>query len=372
MNGVDTTDGPTPTVPMDGEMTFGELIHVLRARLWMIALASILVGGAAFGITFAIAPTFTASTNFMPPQQAQSGAASALASLGALGGLAAGAVGVKSPAEQYVSLMQSVTVSDRLVDQYKLMGVYEAKLRVEAREELARRVRISVGKKDGLISVEVDDTDPARAAAMANSYVEELRRMTSLLAVTEAQQRRAFFEMQLKQTRDRLVTAQEALQSSGFNPGALKAEPKAAAEAFARLKAELTATEVRLETLRSSLVEGAPEVRQQRALAAALREQLSKASATTEAAGGPDYISRYREYKYQESLFELFARQFEQARIDESREGGLIQVVDVATPPERKSKPKRSLIALAAAFCTAVAMMVFFVGRHSLRQPRAR
>ena len=269
--------------------------------------------------------------------------------------------------------MESVTVSDRLVDKFELMSVYKEKLRVDAREELARRVRISVGKKDGLISVEADDIDPARAAAIANSYVAELRRLTGVLAVTEAQQRRVFFDDQLKQSRERLVAAQQALQASGFNAGALKAEPKAAAEAYAKLKAELTATEVRLQSLRAALTEEAPEVRQVRALASALRDQVSKASANTDPASGPDYISRYREFKYQETLFELFARQYEQARSDESREGGLIQVVDVATAPERKSKPKRSLIAVTTTFCVAVSLMVFFVGSYSLkRKPTVR
>jgi len=366
MSGVSMTEQELQRAGAEAEMTLGELFQVLRKRLWLIASASLGAGALALGITFAIAPTFTASTTFMPPQQAQSGAASALASLGALGGIAAGAVGVKSPAEQYVALMQSVTVSDRIVEQFKLMSVYDSKLKVDARRELASRVRIGLGKKDGLISVEVDDSDPERAAGIANRYVDELRRMTSVLAVTEAQQRRAFFEEQLKQTRQLLVQAQQALQQSGFNSGALKAEPKTAAEAYAKLKAELTTTEVRLETLRASLTEDAPEVRQLRALATALREQLIRASANTEGPAGSDYISRYREFKYQETLFDLFARQYEQARIDESREGSLIQVVDVATPPERKSKPKRGFIAVATSFCVAVVLMVFVVGSHTL------
>ena len=117
------------------------------------------------------------------------------------------------------------------------------------------------------------------------------------------------------------MQAQQALQASGFNPGALKAEPKAAAESFARLRAEATAAEVRLQALRNSLTNDAPEVQQQQAALAALRDQLTRAAQTTDAAGGADYIGRYREFKYQETLFELYARQFELARVDESREG---------------------------------------------------
>ena len=140
----------------------------------------------------------------------------------------------------------------------------------------------------------------------------ELRRLTSELALTEAQQRRAFFEGELKQTQIKLTEAQQILQSSGFNPGALKAEPKAAAEGYATLKAQATAAEVKLQTMRRSLADSAPELQQQTTLLGALRAQLLKLEgATSGAKNDSDYISRYREYKYQETLFELFSKQFE-------------------------------------------------------------
>ena len=201
--------------------------------------------------------------------------------------------------------------------------------------------------EDGLITLEASAKDPVMAAGIANQYVDELRRLSSELVLTEAQQRRAFFENQLKQTHAKLIEAQQVLQGSGFNPGALKAEPKAAADAYARIQAEVTASEVRVQTLRGSLAETAPELQQQVAQLAALRDQLHKLEGSASTAGDGDYVSHYREYKYQEALYELFAKQFESARIDESREGGLIQVVDIATTPEHKSKPKRAFIAVA-------------------------
>ena len=343
----------------DDGISLTEISRLLLERWKLLVFGPLLIGLAALGITFLIAPTFTASTTFMPPQQAQSNAASALASLGALGGLAGNLGGVSSPGERYVALMQSVTLSDRIVDQFKLMDMYEAKFRVDARKELAGNVRIALGKKDGLITVEVDDHSPQRAADMANRYVDELRRMTGTLAVTEAQQRRMFFERYLQQSRDRLAQAQQALEASGFNPGALKAEPKAAAEAYARLKAETTAAEMRLALLRSSLADGAPEVRRQQAAVAALRDQLARSERATDSSGGPDYVGKYREFKYQETLFDVYARQFELARADESREGALIQVVDPATPPERKAKPKRAQIALASTLVALIALAAF-------------
>ena len=350
-------------------MSISELLGVLREHLKLLTIAPLAAGLLALGITMLIAPTFTAVTTFMPPQQSQSGAASALASLGSLAGLAGGAAGISSPGERYVALMQSVKVSDRIVEQFKLMDVYDEKFRVDARKQLAANVRIALGKKDGLITVEVDDKSQQRAADMANRYVDELRRMTGTLAVTEAQQRRAFFERQLQQSRDRLVQAQQALQSSGFNAGALKAEPKAAAEAYARIKAETTAAEMRLQVLSGTMADNTPEVRQQQTILTALRAQLARAEQATDTSAGPDYVGRYREFKYQETLFELYARQFELARADESREGALIQVVDAATPPEKKSKPKRAITAVATTLIALLALMAFVLVRYSMRRP---
>ena len=352
-------------------LTLGNMLSALRAKLALLTLGPPIAGGAALALTMLIAPTFTASTTFMPPQQSQNGAASVLASLGSLAGLAGGSA-ARSSGDQYIALMQSNTISNRLIDHFKLMEVFDLKLRTDARKELSTRVHFSLGKKDGLITVEVDDQNPQRAADIANSYVEELRRLTGLLAVTEAQQRRVFFERQLQQSRNLLVQAQQALQTSGFNPGALKAEPKAAAELYAQLKAQTAANEIRLQVMRGTLADDTPEVRRQQATLAALRAQLARTEQPADSSGGPDYIGKYREFKYQETLFELYARQFELARMDESREGALIQVVDPATPPESKSRPKRSAIALGTALLVALLLVIWVLLRQARRNGNER
>lgn len=334
----------------------------------LIFFGALAIGLLALGITFIIKPTYTARTVFLPPQQQQSGAAAALASLGGLASLAGGVAGLRTPADQYAALMQSVTITDRLIDSFQLVQVYKVEFKTDARLKLEQATRIAVGKKDGLIAVEVDDKDPQRSADLANRYVEELRRMVSTLAVTEAQQRRAFFDAELKKARDRLTEAQTVLQASGFNAGSLRAEPKAAAEGYARLKAEVTAAEVRLQTLRSTLSDTTPEVQRQAAALSALRGQLNKLEVSTDSAAGSDYLGKYREFKYQETLFELFARQYELARLDESREGPLLQVVDPAALPEVKSKPRRGRTAVVITVVAGVLLMVLVSLRASWRR----
>jgi len=367
------TPRPTPREPgAASPMTWRSGVDELRRHLRLLLVGPALAGAVAVGVTFVIAPTYTATTIFLPPQQSQSAAASALSSLSSLAGLAGGVMNSRSPVDQYVSMMQSATVSDRIIDRFKLLEVYESEFRVDARKELSKNVRILIGKKDGLVTVEVDDESPQRAAEMANAFVEELRRLTDTLAVTEAQQRRVFFETQLRNIRAQLVQAQQDLQASGFNPGALKAEPKAAAEAYAKLKAEATAAEVRLQILRGSLADNATEVRQQAAAVAALREQLARSEQAADPRGGADYVGKYREFKYQETLFELYARQYELARVDEGREGALVQVIDAATPPERRSRPKRTWTLVAASTTTLLLLSLLLLARRALGPMAAR
>lgn len=339
---VPSTDG---TYNVDPRM----LAQAVKAKWVRILTSAVLTGGVALAVTFVLPPTFTARTSFLPPQQQQSAAASALASLGALSGLTGMGSSLKSPGDQYVSLLRSVTVSDRIIDRFDLMKVYDVRYRDDAHRELAKNVRIALGKKDGLIVLEADAHTAQVAADMANRYVDELRKISTDLALTEAQQRRRFFESEMKRTKDQLAQAQSALQSSGFNPGAIRAEPKVAAERYARLQAEITAAQVKLQAMRQSLTDSAPEVGQQMALLNALQRQLSALEQQSDSAQPADYLTHYRDFKYQEALFEIFSKQYELARVDESREGALIQVVDGAQPPERKSKPKRTVIVGGAA-----------------------
>jgi len=355
-----------PADVAEDEISLLDLLQVVVDNLRLLLLGPLVVGLAALGFSFTIAPTFTAKTQFLPPQQQQSAAASMLASLGSLGSLA-GAAGIKNPSDQYVAFLKSVSVRDALIERFKLIERYNAKAKADAQQALTGNTRIASGK-DGLISVEVDDKDPQFAADIANAHVDELRKLLARLAVTEAQQRRVFFEKQLAQTKDNLVKAEQALKSTGVNSSALKSTPAAAVETVARLKAMISAQEVKLASMRGYLSESAPDFKLALNELAAYRSQLAKAEENEPAStSATDYVARFRDYKYHETLFELFAKQYELARVDESREGAVIQVLDVAQPPERKSKPKKALIAIIATLATGFALLLWVFVRQALR-----
>ena len=374
------TDTPyAPTEPEDDEISLLDLLQTIVDNLRLLVLGPLVVGLVALGISFAIPPTFTAKTQFLPPQAQQSAAASMIASLGSLGGLAGAAAGLKNPADQYLAYMKSVTLQDALIARFKLQERYEAKTKTDTRLALTEAVRVASGK-DGLMSVEVDDKEPQFAADLANAHVEELRKLLGQLAVTEAQQRRLFFEKQLTQAKDNLALAEVALKATGISSSVLKSNPVSAVAAVAGLKAQVTAQEVKVGAMRGYLAETAPDFKLAMNDLANLRSQLAKqekdepaSNSTADAAGGKgagDYVTKYREYKYQETLFELFSKQFEIAKVDESREGAVIQVLDAAEAPERKAKPKKAMIAIIATLAAGFALLLFVFIRQALRNAK--
>lgn len=345
-----TFSQPQSGAPVSDHTTKGaslsDCFDALRPH-WKHLLATLVVStGAAYGLTYLIPPTFTARTVLISPQQQQSSAAAAMASISALSGLAG--ANLKSQADQYVALLQSVSIADKLVERFKLREVYAVDYLTDARRDLRENTRVFAGKKDGLITVEVDDQDPKRAADMANAYITELRSLSARLAISEAKQRRVFFEEQLKSTRDSLVAAQQRMEGSGLSATAIKSEPKAAADAYANARAEVAALEMRLAASRRQYTENSSVIQQQLAALQSAQSQLRAMEKPLPPVGQAGYLSAYREFKYQEALFDIFSRQFELAKLDEARDGTTFQVIDSATAPERKSKPKRSVIAAVA------------------------
>lgn len=370
-NSVNDNQSAENNLPMgmqdDDEISLLDLLQTIVDNLRLLVLGPLAVGITALGVSFLIPPTYTAKTQFLPPQQQQSAAASMLASLGSLVGAVGG---IKNPADQYLAYMKSVTFQDSLIDRFKLLERFEAKTKTDARLALTGSVR-AVSGKDGLISVEVDDKDPKFAAELANAHVEELGKLLGKLATTEAQQRRLFFEKQLNQAKDKLIQSEIALKATGVSGSVLKSNPASAVAAVAGLQAAVTAQEVKLGAMRGYLTETAPDFKQAMKELANLKAQLVKQEKDSPSNGGKsttegDYITKYREFKYNETLFELFSKQFELAKVDEAREGAVIQVLDAAERPERKARPKNAMIAIIASFVSGFALLLFVFIRQAL------
>ncbi|MEY4766862.1 MAG: hypothetical protein RI907_3535 [Pseudomonadota bacterium] len=347
-----------------------DLFEIFAPRLGLIVLLPLLVTVLNYGYLKTKPDVFTSTARFMPPPQQQSNAAALLQGLGGtLGGLASASGAIKNPADQYVAMLRSRSIQDALIDRFKLMDGAGGLSRERVRTQVMGALRVEISK-EGLIEVSYTAAEPKRAAEMANASIEELRNLLGRLSVTEAQQRRVFFEKHLREAKDNLIRAEQALQQVGVNPAMLRTtSPQFALEGVARLTAQIAALEVRMNAMRGYMTDASPEMQQARAELNALRGQLSAANKDMPVQGADrgQYVARYREFKYQETLFELFARQYELARVDESREGPAVQVLDSAVPPEVRSGPKRLRSALVAGGFTLLALLVQVFVSHRLR-----
>ncbi|MDE2310535.1 MAG: lipopolysaccharide biosynthesis protein, partial [Betaproteobacteria bacterium] len=332
-----------------------------------------LTGGAAILaviVSLLMPNIYTGKTVILPPQQSSSSAASMLlGQLGGLAGAAGGALGIKNPSDLYVGMLKSRTVADALIQRFKLMELYEAKTMAAARTALEGATVVTAGK-DGFIAIEYSDKDTKLAAAIANAYVEELDRLSQSLAVTEAAQRRLFFEKQLKGVHEGLDRAELAMKEMQEKTGVIQLEGQSGAilSAEAGLRAQIAAKEIELSAMRTFATEQNPDYLRTEQMIASLRGQLSKLERGNQIGDGEmtskgkipamavEYIHKMRDLRYYEKLFDFMTQQVVAAKIDEAKDTAIIQVVDKALPPEKKSKPKRALIVL---LTTAVA---FFLG----------
>jgi tyrosine-protein kinase Etk/Wzc len=358
------------------EVSLVDMAAVLGRRKRMIAgatLAAMVLSGV---VAFLIPPSYTAEAVILPPQPDQSsqllmmGSTAGLAGLG--GGLGSSLAGglLRNPAEMYIGILKSRTIADALIARFRLQEVYGSKGLTSARKALARHTDIATGK-DYLITIRVEDRDRTRAARIANAYVDELHNQNSRLALTSASQRRLFFEQQLADEKNALADSEIAMKKMQQASGLVfpSGQSDALMRAIAALRAEIASREVQLQGVRTYATGDNPQAQMLESTLAGLHKQLDK----LEAGGGEDlviparqlpetglvYLRKMRDFRYHESLFELLAKQYEAARIDEAKEAPLLQVVDSAVVPDRKSWPPRSLFVVAGGLLALIAASLF-------------
>lgn len=353
----------------------------------MIACVVLITTALATVVAFLWPPKYKAESVILTPQQTQSslGAMAQLTGLGqgsALSGLSLLAgFGLRSPGDLYVGILESRTIADALVNKFHLKQVYGAKDYYSTRKKLARNTNIKAGK-DTLIRIQVEDRDPHRAADLANAYVDALDEQNARVSLTEASQRRQFFEGQLGKEKDLLAEAEVALRNTQESTGLVVpgGQAEGIVRAVSQLHVQILAQEARIEAMKAYVTDDNPRLQLAKRELSGLQAALSKLEQGNHVPGTPEvptsqlpaaslqYLRKYRDFKYHEALFEFLSKQYEAARLDEAKSGGLIQVIDRAVVPERKSWPPRTLLILGAALLAGLVSSFWVL----LSEPRTR
>lgn len=342
-------------------------INVIDLLLTVARHKRLIIGGV-FGLAlltltacFIMSPVFTATATLLPPQQSSSSAATQL--MGQLGGTASLLLGTSLPSSSgdlFVGLVADNAVLDPIIDRFDLMKLYDIETRVEMRKKITEDILTSEKDvKSGIVSISVEDTDPQRAADMANAFTDALKSVLEKLAVTDAGMRRVFFEGELKKAHGQLIEAEDAIKGFQENTGAFKIDEQTAAllQGMAILKANVVAKEVQMTVMKTYAAPDNPDLKKAEEELRALREQLKKQEERQDSSSfnplmpigqipelGLQYVRKLRDYKYSEALYELVTKSYVAARMDEAREAMVIQVIRKATPPDKKTKPKVVLL----------------------------
>ncbi len=362
-----------PAVEPESDISLVELVTAIGEEKFTIAAVAAVCAAAGLALSLLLTPIYTARTTLLPPQQGQSGAGAMAANPGALAASVGVAGALKSQEELYVGLLKTDVVANAVIDRFKLKDRYEQKSLVDTRRSLQKNVRISADRKSTLISIEADDRDPVFSAELTNAYAQELQKLTGRLAVTDAQQRRLFFEQQMNKAKDEFAKAEMNVKQAQDRSGlaSVDAQTQSLIGAAAQIRGQIVAREVQLQAIRAYAGPENPDLRRLTAELASLRTQLVRleggSSSADGARGSADALNNvrlYRELKYQEAIYTAMLQQFQVAKADEARDGPLIQQVDVALPPDRKSKPARAVIVLGAAVAgVMLGLLVAFVRR---------
>lgn len=369
-----------------GEISLIDFLIVVAERkrtvFWVTAVIAIL----AIVISLLLPKRYTATVTLLPPQQNVSIGSALTGQMGGFAALAGNTFRLNyNPNDAFVGLLKSRTVEDAMIERFGLMQEYRKRYLSDARKKFENCATLDGSGKDNLIRISIVDSDPRRAAELANGYVEQFRYLSQNLAITEASQRRLFFERELEQAKYNLANAEEALRQTEQSTGLVQLDSQARAlvESAAALRAEITAREVQIQGMQTYATgENAQLVQAQRELES-LRAQLAKLVGSEDSTDGEliipkgrvpgasmEYIRRIRDVKYNETIFEILARQFEVAKLDEARQGALIQVVDPAVPPDKRSFPKRGLIVIGSTvlgFFSGVFLALIQVGLRRMK-----
>ena len=302
------------------EISLLDILILLAERKRLILAITAIFAMLAVVISLLLPLRYTAVVTLLPPQQNSSMSTmlnSQLGSLGSVAALAGGSLGIKNPNDMFVGMLKSRTVEDAMVRHYELMKEYRKRYLSDARKTFEDHAAVDDSGKDGLIKISIEDRGPGRAAELANGYVDQFRLLSQSLAITEASQRRVFFEGELENAKNNLGDAEEALKNTEQTTGLIQLDSQARAliESVASLRAQITAREVQIQGMKTYATgQNAQLVQAQRELDG-LRAQLAKLGGSEESGNGElivpkgkvpeaglEYARKLRDVKYYETI----------------------------------------------------------------------
>jgi len=342
------------------------IIHTLIRWRRSILLSGLIAGVAMLGISFLLPKWYTASSSIFPPETNQFGSSSYVQMMQALQAPIVGptASGL-TPSTIYIDILKSRRVGELVLEEFNLAKVYKIKVKSEALEALHKHTFYTL-VDNGLLTISFEDRDPQRAADVANRYVALLDEFNQEVNITKASRTKDFIAKQIDVHAEDLRDAEESLRifEEQNNTLELDSQVQRAIEVVSALTADAIALEVDLELLRQYASQNSQEYIRKKKRYDEIVRQLRKFESANERdevdvvrAFFPTFDSvpemklelarRMRRVLVEEKVYALLIEEHEKSSIEEARDTPTVHVLDYASVPDLKSRPKRAIVALA-------------------------
>ncbi len=299
-----------------------------------------------------------------------SGIASSLKDIG-LSKLHGGAEEGYSP----LTLLTSRDVMEKLIRQFDFIRIYKDSTMAQALEDFSQNLDGEVGEEGNFI-IAFEDTDPKRAAAVANAAIGAINEVNSRMAKEEAVHNLTYAEQRYKQNVADLDTAEVALTAFQRKYGVFSLPDQAKAEvtAIAELEQQKVIAQIQLRNAEQMFGSNSGEVATYKSTIEQITSKLGEMQAGLDSKVNsfvptnimPDvaiqYLRLMREVEIQSKLKAFLLPSYEQSKLDENRNLYGFVTLDSAAVPAKKAGPKRSMLLLGAilgsGLITAIVVLV--------------
>lgn len=353
----------------------GTARRIYRAR-WLLLLTTAVGLAVALVMALRAKPFYIAHAMFLPPKNTD-----------VLNPTPASLFGGTDSSDVYLGLLTSRTLQDDVIAHLGLMKEFHVDTHVDAEERLAAMSGFGVSKNT-LIDVSVTSGDPKLAAAIANMYMEALYRLNGEMLASGSVHRRGFFEAQLEDQKRALEAAEADLRKTQERTGVVlpTGEAQSALAATASLQAQIDSARAQLAGLLTGATESNPQVIVARRTIAQLEAQLARQQAAGSGSGLTgnrqlpqltlELAEKQREVTLRTGTYEALVQQYERARLSAIDPGAQLQIVDMATVPEKKAGPARKQYLIYGVLWGLMAGLAWLFGRdpavrfyRKLKQP---
>lgn len=335
-----------------------------------IGLIVFVVTSISIGISLLMPKWYKATSTILPP----SGPSAQFANFAALSGMNLGSLlGGGAEQTRVLSILKSRSIKEAVVKKFDLIEKYESENLEKAIESFGGNMSIVIGKEQQ-ISVSISDKDQELVADMTHYLVHCLDSINIQLTNQEGKNVRLFIEERTEAVIDSLRDLETRLNSflRGHNIISLEDQVSSAVMSAAELKSQIIRKEIELElSIRSNGLES-PQTELVRIELQELQDKYQEFFSDIESSQNrlfpnlqevPEYGTKIEEIKrnimYYEKIIEYLGPQYEQARIEETKNIPTIQIVDAAVRPMEKSRPKRMKIVLATFFFSFIVSAYF-------------